>query len=544
VATYGAKAAQAMKQQVATAATMQAQMTELIAQRVNRGEQVGLREDPQRAVSGAHKPPEAEEAQQPTEAAAGTAPAPEANPPQTQPPALEAAAPRGDSSSHVPDGQTTETSALPLSCAVCHRQMQEPKLLPCLHTCCRRCVQHMAQPPQPAATSPGRQSAAVVTCPVCEHTTSLPVEGAAALPTHVLVQRELDAQQLLLISSSEQEPPRCAICAGNGSKQASDSSLTEPGCSSLAAVVPEMATETPAVARCLDCAVFLCSLHQQAHAHARKSTLHRLLPLREFEQRLRDGKIGPPPGRQQPCEVHDWQGKCLFCEECEEAVCRECVLSGGRHEGHRYVRLADAKAKCTPELTTALSGLHQDISQLETVSDSCAAAELAVHAQDAALRAEVDRFIAVRASPAHALPRLLPQQRQSPLLWLALHTAYHSSWLCVGRDMSGCFLWLVAGASGGAAAAAAGAFGGCGEGGGRQAPGAGRAAPGPGHAAGAAARGGGAHAARAREGGVGGRAAAAAGSPAPPCRRAVGAGAGARDTPLIRSPSYAAHGRP
>jgi hypothetical protein len=63
-----------------------------------------------------------------------------------------------------------------LLCSLCHQQYTKPKLLPCLHTFCRQCIDSYT----PA------HSLAVV-CPVCRHQSILPPDGIDSLHDNTYV---------------------------------------------------------------------------------------------------------------------------------------------------------------------------------------------------------------------------------------------------------------------------------------------------------------------------------------------------------------------
>ncbi|XP_071823895.1 uncharacterized protein [Apostichopus japonicus] len=67
-----------------------------------------------------------------------------------------------------------------LNCAVCRSTYSEPKMLPCIHSFCRNCLEQCKM----AAQQKGERFG----CPICRTTITLPPGGIKALPTNFLLQ--------------------------------------------------------------------------------------------------------------------------------------------------------------------------------------------------------------------------------------------------------------------------------------------------------------------------------------------------------------------
>jgi len=70
------------------------------------------------------------------------------------------------------------------TCPICMDQLQNAKLLPCLHTFCLQCLRDLWKD-----ISRGQR----VQCPVCRQTFSIPPNGLGALQNNFFVQSLLDA---------------------------------------------------------------------------------------------------------------------------------------------------------------------------------------------------------------------------------------------------------------------------------------------------------------------------------------------------------------
>ena len=83
----------------------------------------------------------------------------------------------------------------------------------------------------------------------------------------------------------------------------------------------------PAVVRCVVCCHFLCDFCKQAHQWLNATKDHKLLTLEELRFR-------GPTALSKPliCGNHEGEAKKLYCEDCEETICRDCTMID-----HRYV---------------------------------------------------------------------------------------------------------------------------------------------------------------------------------------------------------------
>ncbi|GFN82511.1 tripartite motif-containing protein 2 [Plakobranchus ocellatus] len=106
-----------------------------------------------------------------------------------------------------------------LSCAICDQRYKRPKVLPCLHSFCEKCLSDVI----PAESLS-------VTCPVCRQQSILPLDGVAALQTNVFILNLLNA-------------------------------LTLPDCCNRCRL-----SRSPPTSKCLDCEEFLCDSCSSKHS--------------------------------------------------------------------------------------------------------------------------------------------------------------------------------------------------------------------------------------------------------------------------------------
>src|SRR6218665_3622744 len=68
-------------------------------------------------------------------------------------------------------------------CSICLDKCKSPRTLPCIHTFCLQCLEHLTQLKQPREKVP---------CPLCKQLFTIPKDGIASLPRNPLVSRILD----------------------------------------------------------------------------------------------------------------------------------------------------------------------------------------------------------------------------------------------------------------------------------------------------------------------------------------------------------------
>ncbi|KAK1785885.1 hypothetical protein P4O66_003252 [Electrophorus voltai] len=122
-----------------------------------------------------------------------------------------------------------------LVCSICLERYHNPKVLPCLHTFCERCLQNYI-PPQSLTLS----------CPVCRQTSILPEKGVAALQNNFFITNLMEVLQ----RESECAQPEACGALESASAAASAQSLS---CPNHEGKVMEFYCESCETAMCLEC---------------------------------------------------------------------------------------------------------------------------------------------------------------------------------------------------------------------------------------------------------------------------------------------------
>ncbi|XP_075810084.1 transcription intermediary factor 1-alpha isoform X6 [Microtus pennsylvanicus] len=263
-----------------------------------------------------------------------------------------AAAPSGENEAESRQGPDSENGGeaarlnLLDTCAVCHQNIQSraPKLLPCLHSFCQRCLPApqrylmltapalgSAETPPPApvpAPAPGSPAGGpspfatqvgVIRCPVCSQ---------ECAERHIIDNFFVKDTTEVPSSTVEKSNQVCTSCEDNAE----------------------------ANGFCVECVEWLCKTCIRAHQRVKFTKDHTVrqkeevspgkqgnLPRVEFEKiALNTGEEAVGVTSQRPvfCPFHKKEQLKLYCETCDKLTCRDCQLL--EHKEHRYQFIEEA----------------------------------------------------------------------------------------------------------------------------------------------------------------------------------------------------------
>ncbi|KAL5496566.1 hypothetical protein EMCRGX_G012872 [Ephydatia muelleri] len=181
-----------------------------------------------------------------------------------------------------------------ITCGVCSKPYNDPRILPCLHSFCLQCLDHEIE-------KCGSQQ--MLQCPICEQNTSIPVGGASVLPQNLHLGFEVEV-------------------AGYLSKMTSNSDVA---CDQSAE-----GSSDPAVVFCCACHHFLCAFCLEHHKRNRIWSKHNMVGLDQEGARQLHTTMKP---RDHYCSQPSHDGnKNFYCETCSLLVCLHC--STVTHKSH------------------------------------------------------------------------------------------------------------------------------------------------------------------------------------------------------------------
>ncbi|XP_053321238.1 transcription intermediary factor 1-alpha [Spea bombifrons] len=199
------------------------------------------------------------------------------------------------------------------TCSVCRLNIQSrsPRLLPCLHSLCLRClppperylsmpagpVQHAAPGPPPY---PGTVQVGVIRCPQCNQECA----------ERDIIENYFVRDTTEVPSSTVEKPSQqvCTSCEDNAEARGF----------------------------CVECVEWLCKNCVQAHQRVKFTKDH---TVRQKEQ-VPPEAVGVNSQRPVFCPYHKKEQLKLYCETCDKLTCRDCQLQ--EHKEHRYQFIEEA----------------------------------------------------------------------------------------------------------------------------------------------------------------------------------------------------------
>ncbi|XP_069048144.1 transcription intermediary factor 1-alpha isoform X1 [Lepisosteus oculatus] len=221
------------------------------------------------------------------------------------------------------------------TCAVCtsNFQSREPRLLPCLHSFCKKCLpqpsRHLAVAEKKDPSPPGdhaSRSIGVIRCPVCQQECV-----------------EIDVMENFFVKDTVEVP-------------SSTVEKTSQVCTSCE-------DNTEATGFCVECVEFLCLTCIEAHQRVKFTRDHTIRQKEEVSPEA----VSISSQRPVFCPIHKKEPLKLFCDTCDRLTCRDCQLL--EHKDHRYQFLEDAYKNHKECLETMTMQLQEKKKAVEAVSD-------------------------------------------------------------------------------------------------------------------------------------------------------------------------------
>ena len=207
-----------------------------------------------------------------------------------------------------------------ITCAICQDHYTEPKLLPCLHYYCKKCVLKLAL--RTASNKP-------FPCPECRKDTTLPEGGVDQLKTAFFINR-FKSNYYALERVHGKVEVKCEVCA--------DSADTSE-------------------AFCRQCAAFICKKCVKSHKRMKMFASHEVAYLEDLKQgQAREIAVKEPPTKK--CNLHE-EPLTAFCFDCSSLICRDCTMKIHRDHSFEFSKVSAPFTK---------KNLLEDLASLEHVT--------------------------------------------------------------------------------------------------------------------------------------------------------------------------------
>lgn len=234
-----------------------------------------------------------------------------------------------------------------LECAVCMEHFKEPKVLPCLHTFCKDCLKGLIKK---------QGSDHVITCPECRQDAKIADGNVNKLQPNFWINNFMTLMSIKNRDSSSKSII-CELC---------DSGDT-------------------ALSRCTYCRVFMCKFCETAHRRMNTFKGHEILTLVEV-QKLGSKALVKPAF----CKKHAGETLKLFCETCQQTICRDCTIVD--HRDHKYNFVADVAERERKSIQAILQYTKAKDNAVEEGLKAVETMESRVEAKISEVSKEVDAF--------------------------------------------------------------------------------------------------------------------------------------------------------
>ncbi|XP_042347489.1 E3 ubiquitin-protein ligase TRIM33-like, partial [Plectropomus leopardus] len=226
------------------------------------------------------------------------------------------------------------------TCAVCKQSLQsrdcEPKLLPCLHSFCLKCI------PQP------------------DRQISVQVPGPhGQTDTHIV--------NVMRCSVCHQEYKQSDIIDNYFVKDTTEATSTSD--EKAAQVCTSCEDNAGTIGFCVECGEWLCKTCVEAHQRVKITKDHKIRTKEDAD--AASESVGASGQRPVFCPIHKQEPLKLFCETCDTLTCRDCQLL--EHKEHRYQFLEEAFQNHKGLIETSVAKLqekknfvHYSVSQLQS----------------------------------------------------------------------------------------------------------------------------------------------------------------------------------
>ncbi|XP_046571164.1 E3 ubiquitin-protein ligase TRIM56-like [Haliotis rubra] len=207
-----------------------------------------------------------------------------------------------------------------LTCGICLQVFKDPRILPCLHTFCFKCICSHVE----SCRSENRP----VQCLQCRE--PFP-DKISCLNENVFISGLTHLVEFKAVKKDE-----CTPCGLNN-------------------------RVSRAERRCLDCGDYLCSACSMGHTASSLTLHHQVVPLGEIRQGKYDAKLRQT--QRVLCQHHQDKDVEYLCESCCQPACISCVVTD--HKGHTIQSVAEAVTQHKSEIKCLVEAVREELTTIK-----------------------------------------------------------------------------------------------------------------------------------------------------------------------------------
>ena len=214
-----------------------------------------------------------------------------------------------------------------LECSVCQEQfskVNEPKILKCLHTFCKTCLEAWSR----------KQHNGELSCPTCRHVTHCPNNDINKLPSNLFCKQLVEIVEAYG-GQGQEDSLQCGHCdEGRHLKF-----------------------------YCSNCNFLLCGDCSEVHAKIKPFRGHEIKEIGNFES----GDLQDYSRRANYCKYHQDQIR-FFCAKCRICICRDCAIL--EHQDHKKISLEQGVENNESEIEDKMREARANRSWLTTFRET------------------------------------------------------------------------------------------------------------------------------------------------------------------------------
>ena len=227
-----------------------------------------------------------------------------------------------------------------LKCSICLDLFSDPRVLPCLHIYCLKCLQGLVS-----------KEKSYLSCPQCRAKHEIPKGDVANYLCDLSILPELEAAKA---TSRKEEAKMCGLCTSG----------------------------EVAVGYCQDCGEYLCNYCQDMHKKVKTFATHKIASMEALST------ITYATKQSASCPYHSKYELEIFCKTCDTLVCSMCMLES-THKGHNYDFLKNVHHKLTKRIKSMTQSIKKKGKEFKSCLVSVEKFEQRVCSQRDKLEAEI-----------------------------------------------------------------------------------------------------------------------------------------------------------
>ncbi|XP_022791129.1 E3 ubiquitin-protein ligase TRIM71-like [Stylophora pistillata] len=235
-----------------------------------------------------------------------------------------------------------------LECCVCQEQfdeVNEPKVLKCLHTFCKSCLEHWLR----------QQGGSRLRCPTCRQITECPNNNINSLPSNLFYKQMVGIVEAYR-GKGREDSPHCGNCEQRRSLKF----------------------------YCSDCNCFLCEECSMAHKKLKVLRGHHVKEIGYFVS----SDTQDYARKLSVCKEHEHQVR-FYCQQCVTYICRDCAIL--EHRDHNFVSIDKGLERKRSEIETKMGSVLANGSKLREEKEFLKAQKIRVNKSIEKAKDEVHR---------------------------------------------------------------------------------------------------------------------------------------------------------